>query len=137
MNSCCNTPVEYRFIYHTFFRFQSIEVVKRELSKIIVKGETSNGFDGAGPSSSSSTSNGTSSSAAKPTDITHLIKRKKPDSATTEVEGSPAKKTAVELDKSSDWGVTTGYAYFTYISVSFFVIVLYSQLSRNYLLFIF
>ncbi|KXJ83868.1 hypothetical protein RP20_CCG028088 [Aedes albopictus] len=80
----------------------SIEVVKRELSKIIVKGETSNGFDGAGPSSSSSTTNGTSSSAAKPTDITHLIKRKKPDSATTEVEGSPAKKTAVELDKSSD-----------------------------------
>lgn len=79
----------------------SIEVVKRELSKIIVKGETSNGFDGAGPSSSSSATNGTSSSA-KPTDITHLIKRKKPDSATTEVEGSPAKKTAVEADKSSD-----------------------------------
>ncbi|XP_021710813.1 protein NASP homolog [Aedes aegypti] len=79
----------------------SIEVVKRELSKIIVKGETSNGFDSAGPSSSSSATNGTSSSA-KPTDITHLIKRKKPDSATTEVEGSPAKKTAVEADKSSE-----------------------------------
>lgn len=85
----------------------SIEVVKRELSKIIVKCDSSstNGFDGAGPSSSSSTTNGTSSSAKsteKPTDITHLIKRKKPDSATTEVEGSPAKKTAVEADKSSD-----------------------------------
>lgn len=79
----------------------SIEAVKRELSKIIVKGETTNGFDSAGPSSSSSVSNGTSSSA-KPTDITHLIKRKKPDSATVEVEGSPAKKTAVEADKTSD-----------------------------------
>lgn len=85
----------------------SIEVVKRELSKIIVKCDSSstNGFDGAGPSSSSTATNGTSSSAKsseKPTDITHLIKRKKPDSATTEVEGSPAKKTAVEADKSSD-----------------------------------
>lgn len=83
----------------------SIEVVKRELSKIIVKGESTNGFDGAGPSSSSSATNGTSSSAKsteKPTDITHLIKRKKPDSSTPEVEGSPAKKTAVEADKSSD-----------------------------------
>lgn len=82
----------------------SIEVVKRELSKIIVNCESTNG---AGPSSSSSSSatNGTSSSAqstAKPTDITHLIKRKKPDSATNEVEGSPAKKTAVEADKPSD-----------------------------------
>ncbi|XP_065085273.1 protein NASP homolog [Ochlerotatus camptorhynchus] len=83
----------------------SIEVVKRELSKIIVKCDSTNGFDGAGPSSSSSATNGTSSSAKsteKPTDITHLIKRKKPDSATTEIEGSPAKKTAVEADKSSD-----------------------------------
>lgn len=83
----------------------SIEVVKRELSKIIVNSGSPNGFDGAGPSSSSSATNGTSASAKsaeKPTDITHLIKRKKPDSATNEVEGSPAKKTAVETDKSSD-----------------------------------
>lgn len=83
----------------------SIEVVKRELSKIIVNSESTNGFDGAGPSSSSSATNGTSNSAKsaeKPTDITHLIKRKKPDSVTNEVEGSPAKKTAVEADKSSD-----------------------------------
>lgn len=83
----------------------SIEVVKRELSKIIVKGDSTNGFDGAGPSSSSAT-NGTSSSSAKstakPTDISHLIKRKKPDSATNEVEGSPAKKTANEAAKSGD-----------------------------------
>lgn len=77
----------------------SIEAVKNELFKIIVKEDTTNGFDSAGPSSSSS--NGTSSSA-KPTDITHLIKRKKPDSATVEVEGSPAKKTAVEADKTND-----------------------------------
>lgn len=84
----------------------SIEEVKRELSKIIVKGETTNGFDGAGPSSAPPATNGSSSSSTKsvekPTDISHLVKRKKPDTATTEVEGSPAKKTAVEADKSSD-----------------------------------
>lgn len=83
----------------------SIEEVKRELSKIIVNSGSTNGFDGAGPSSSSSATNGTSTSAKsaeKPTDITHLIKRKKPDSVTNEVESSPAKKTAVEADKSSD-----------------------------------
>lgn len=86
----------------------SIEAVKRELSKIIVPGETTNGFDvGAGPSGTSTT-NGTSSgssskTAEKPTDISHLIKRKKPDTTSTEVEGSPAKKTAVESDdKGSD-----------------------------------
>lgn len=82
----------------------SIEEVKRELSKIIVKGDTSNGFDGAGPSTASAT-NGTSStskSTEKPKDISHLIKRKKPDTTTTEVEGSPAKKTAVEADRTSD-----------------------------------
>lgn len=89
----------------------SIEEVKRELSKIIVsgEGESSNGLNnGAGTSSSSSAatngaSNGSATSTAatppKPAnDISHLIKRKKPDSVTTEVEGSPAKKTASETD---------------------------------------
>ncbi|XP_050069928.1 protein NASP homolog [Anopheles maculipalpis] len=86
-----------------------IEDVKRELSKIIVSGGESNGKDlnnGAGPSSSSaagSSSNGTASKssgvAAKPAnDISHLIKRKKPDTASPEVEGSPAKKTASESE---------------------------------------
>lgn len=89
----------------------SIEEVKRELSKLMNGGGSSaNGFDaGAGPSSSAGTAtatNGSSSSSKsgteKATDISHLIKRKKPDTTTTEVEGSPAKKTAVEADKGSD-----------------------------------
>uniref|UniRef100_A0A182XUX8 TPR_REGION domain-containing protein n=1 Tax=Anopheles stephensi TaxID=30069 RepID=A0A182XUX8_ANOST len=89
-----------------------IENVKRELSKIIVSGGgASNGKDvnnGAGSSSSAAaaggSSNGTASSsstavAAKPaTDISHLIKRKKPDTVSAEVEGSPAKKTASETE---------------------------------------
>lgn len=92
----------------------SIEEVKRELSKIIVSGggESSNGVNnGAGPSSSSSSgangaSNGSATTAAaaapaKPAnDISHLIKRKKPDSVSTEVEGSPAKKTASETENA-------------------------------------
>ncbi|XP_050083759.1 protein NASP homolog [Anopheles aquasalis] len=93
----------------------SIEEVKRELSKIIVSGEagSSSTTDGAGPSSSSSasaTANGSSASKsdaaaaaadAKPaTDISHLIKRKKPDTVGAEVEGSPAKKIATETEVS-------------------------------------
>lgn len=85
----------------------SIEEVKRELSKLMNGAGSANGFDaGAGPSSSAAVAtNGSSSSsksAEKPTDISHLIKRKKPDTTTTEVEGSPAKKTAVEADKGSE-----------------------------------
>ncbi|KFB44649.1 AGAP002782-PA-like protein [Anopheles sinensis] len=89
----------------------SIEEVKRELSKIIVsgEGESSNGLNnGAGTSSSSASTsangatNGSGTSSAAPpkpaNDISHLIKRKKPDSVTAEVEGSPAKKTASETD---------------------------------------
>ncbi|XP_053659109.1 protein NASP homolog [Anopheles marshallii] len=85
-----------------------IEDVKRELSKILVSGEgESNGKDlnnGAGTSSATGSSNGCSSkptgaTSSKPAnDISHLIKRKKPDSVTTEVEGSPAKKTASETE---------------------------------------
>uniref|UniRef100_A0A182SHL7 Tetratricopeptide SHNi-TPR domain-containing protein n=1 Tax=Anopheles maculatus TaxID=74869 RepID=A0A182SHL7_9DIPT len=89
-----------------------IEDVKRELSKIIVSGEVeSNGKDlnnGAGTSSSSAAAGGSSNgstskssavAAAKPAnDISHLIKRKKPDTVSTEVEGSPAKKTASESE---------------------------------------
>nr|XP_040222416.2 protein NASP homolog [Anopheles coluzzii]XP_040222417.2 protein NASP homolog [Anopheles coluzzii]XP_040222418.2 protein NASP homolog [Anopheles coluzzii] len=92
-----------------------IEDVKRELSKIIVSGEVdTNGKDlnnGAGTSSAggSSSSNGsTSKLAAKPaTDISHLIKRKKPDSASMEVEGSPAKKTASEADNAATHNTST------------------------------
>ncbi|XP_049538017.1 protein NASP homolog [Anopheles darlingi] len=91
----------------------SIEEVKRELSKIIVSGDggSSSTTDGAGPSSSGSSSaiaNGASASKSdtkaakaddKPAnDISHLIKRKKPDTVSAEVEGSPAKKIATETE---------------------------------------
>uniref|UniRef100_A0A182N7B0 Tetratricopeptide SHNi-TPR domain-containing protein n=1 Tax=Anopheles dirus TaxID=7168 RepID=A0A182N7B0_9DIPT len=88
-----------------------MEEVKRELSKIIVSsGGESSGKElnnGAGPSGSgagpAASTNGSgskpSTATAKPaTDISHLIKRKKPDSVTTEVEGSPAKKTATDTE---------------------------------------
>ncbi|XP_055637118.1 protein NASP homolog isoform X2 [Toxorhynchites rutilus septentrionalis] len=83
----------------------SIEEVKRELSKIIVKGETSNGFDAAGSSSSSTAATNGASSSSKPTekatDISHLIKRKKPDTPTTnDPDSSPAKKVAVDANKT-------------------------------------
>ncbi|XP_058447377.1 protein NASP homolog isoform X2 [Malaya genurostris] len=84
----------------------SIEELKRELSKIIVKTGTANGTEVPGELvSSSSSSNGVSSgskAADKPNDISHLIKRKKPDTTETEVEGSPAKKTAVEAEEVSE-----------------------------------
>lgn len=58
--------------------------------------------NGAATSSSSSTASAASSSAissssAKPTDISHLIKRKKPDEPSSEAEAacSPAKRAAV------------------------------------------
>lgn len=76
---------------------QSIEEVRKELSKIINTNPQST--DGAGPSSSSSGADagGSSSSVEKPkaTDISHLIKRKKPDTQTAEPECSPAKRPAV------------------------------------------
>ena len=40
------------------------------------------------------------SAEKKATDITHLIKRKKPDTQSAEVEGSPAKKTHIEGEKN-------------------------------------
>lgn len=77
----------------------SIEELKRELSKIIVKSGSTNGIgeESSDLASSSSVSNGTTNSktAEKPKDISHLIKRKKPDTAEQDVEGSPAKKTAI------------------------------------------
>lgn len=82
---------------------EEVEKVKSELAKLYA-GVNGHSADGAGTSSSSGA--GSSSSAAtttttkspetdkpKPTDISHLIKRKKPD---TEVESSPAKKQLVE-----------------------------------------
>lgn len=52
--------------------------------------------EGPVPSSSGSASVADDKSKPKPTDISHLIKRKKPDVASPETEGSPAKKPALE-----------------------------------------
>jgi nuclear autoantigenic sperm protein len=82
---------------------EEMEQVKREMLKMFGPGAGSS--DGAGSSSSSSApvAAATASSSKspeeankpKPTDISHLIKRKKPDTDTA-VEESPAKKKAVE-----------------------------------------
>lgn len=75
---------------------EEVEQVKNELAKLYagVNGQSS---DGAGTSSSGAGSSSAMKSPEvakpKPTDISHLIKRKKPDS---EVESSPAKKQMVE-----------------------------------------
>lgn len=68
----------------------SIEEVKQELAKVLSTPEKSNPNDRAGPSGSS---NSSSSSAPKATDISHLIKRKRPDTI-VEQEASPAKRSA-------------------------------------------
>jgi len=79
---------------------EEIEQVKKEMSKMFGPATTA---DGAGSSSSAAVASGSGSSQTqktpetdkpKPTDISHLIKRKKPDS--NDVEESPAKKKAVE-----------------------------------------
>ena len=72
---------------------EEIEEVKKELKKLFnPEAGASSSADGAGTSSSS----GGSSSKPKPMDISHLIKRKKPDTASDVIEGSPAKKMALE-----------------------------------------
>lgn len=67
-----------------------IEEVKQELAKVLATPEKSNP-NAAGPSAGSSGSS--SSSAPKATDISHLIKRKRPDTI-VEPESSPAKRSA-------------------------------------------
>lgn len=80
---------------------EELEYVKKELEKMFGTGSAPNGSaDGAGCSSSSASTapNATKSPESdkpKPTDISHLIKRKKPDSEGN-IEESPAKKKAVE-----------------------------------------
>lgn len=76
---------------------EEVEKVKSELAKLYA-GVNGQSADGAGTSSSgagssSSTAKSPETDKPKPTDISHLIKRKKPD---TEVESSPAKKQIVE-----------------------------------------
>lgn len=82
---------------------EEMEQVKREMLKMF--GPAAGSSDGAGSSSSSSTPAVAAASSSskspeeankpKPTDISHLIKRKKPDTESA-VEESPAKKKAVE-----------------------------------------
>jgi nuclear autoantigenic sperm protein len=74
---------------------EEVEKVKSELAKLYA-GVNGQSADGAGTSSSgagSSTTKSPETDKPKPMDISHLIKRKKPD---TEVESSPAKKQAIE-----------------------------------------
>lgn len=74
----------------------SIEEVKKELAKVLATPEKSNPNDGAGPSGSSAGGSSSSSSAPKATDISHLIKRKRPDTIVEQdvQEASPAKRSA-------------------------------------------
>lgn len=73
---------------------EEIELVKKELAKMYgLSGAASS--DGAGPSGSSSSKvKSPETDKPKPLDISHLIKRKKPDS--DGVESSPAKKQVIE-----------------------------------------
>lgn len=82
---------------------EEMETVKREMLKMF--GPAAGSADGAGSSSSSSAPVAAAAASSskspedankpKPTDISHLIKRKKPDTDSV-VEESPAKKKAVE-----------------------------------------
>lgn len=81
---------------------EEMETVKKEMLKMF--GPSAGSSDGAGSSSSSSAPVASAASSSKspeeankpkPTDISHLIKRKKPDTDSG-VEESPAKKKAVE-----------------------------------------
>lgn len=76
---------------------EEIELVKREMMKMYGPG-VAGSSEGAGSSSSaggSSIKSPEEGNKPKPTDISHLIKRKKPDGESA-VEESPAKKKAVE-----------------------------------------
>jgi nuclear autoantigenic sperm protein len=87
-----------------------IEAVKRELAKLYGGMNGAGSDPGAGCSSSSAPAAATPAASKalkspeaekpKPTDISHLIKRKKPDSDA--VESSPAKKMIVETSPGAD-----------------------------------
>lgn len=76
---------------------QSLDEVRRTIARLMPMPPTSSDSSGAGNSSNSSaTPAGSSNDVEKPkaNDISHLIKRKKPDTSTDSVEesASPAKK---------------------------------------------
>lgn len=66
---------------------ESIEEVKKKMNAILSHDANAEDSDGPGPSKSSE-------DKPKPMDISHLIKRKKPDDA-SDVQESPAKKPAL------------------------------------------
>lgn len=83
----------------TFFlsyNFQSLEEVKRQIA-ILMNPIPESADKGAGSSSAAGSSASTSlENKEKPKDISHLIKRKKPDTPTDVPDGSsPAKKPTV------------------------------------------
>ncbi|CAG9807439.1 unnamed protein product [Chironomus riparius] len=81
-----------------------IEQVKRELAKLYgMNGASSSSSSADQPCSSSSvkaTPKVVESDKPKPMDISHLIKRKKPDISETTVECSPAKKQIIETSEA-------------------------------------
>lgn len=89
---------------------QNLAEVRAALDKVIAKPICLENADGTGPSSSadavtagassSSSSTAAISSSTKPTDISHLIKRKKPEEPTSEAEAaeSPVKRPVIRTD---------------------------------------
>lgn len=94
---------------------EEIEAVKKELTKMFGvapgSGDTNNvSVDGAGCSSSSAsvvTVKSPEIKTSKPSDISHLIKRKKPDTVSDGIEGSPAKKVATECSPANKIAMDT------------------------------
>lgn len=79
---------------------EEVEQVKKEMAKILGTGLSAGGSGSAGGAGCSSSSaeavmKSPEADKPKPTDISHLIKRKKPDNDVA-IEASPAKKMAVE-----------------------------------------
>lgn len=83
---------------------EEIDQVKKELAKMFGPSSQAASENGAGGSGSAappaSSSKLPEADKQKPTDISHLIKRKKPDNDSGAVEASPAKRQAVAIETS-------------------------------------
>lgn len=84
---------------------EEIEQVKKELAKMFGPNSSEPGTNNGASSSGSSATPASSSKLPeadkqKPTDISHLIKRKKPDNEAVDVSASPAKRQAVSIETS-------------------------------------
>lgn len=83
---------------------EEVEKVKKELAKLFGPGESSSGAGSSSSSAPAAAGSPLKSQEAdkpKPMDISHLIKRKKPDTEATDVTESPAKKKAVETSPTA------------------------------------